>query len=114
MANQYERDIVNAIETRKSLLVQVHSLLILIEPYLLGMGRNYKYVLFGYQINGEGRGYEAAWVGFLLNEISCIYTTERKFYYDHKGYEANKPEFKWLYANPRSLPVLYKPFQIFF
>ncbi|MBO9682946.1 MAG: hypothetical protein J7502_09810 [Flavisolibacter sp.] len=94
MVHKYERHIVNAIESRKSLLVQSHSLLILIEPYLFGMVGNYQYVLFGFQTNGEGRGYEPAWVSLPLSEINNIYPTGRKFYYDHEGYEANKPELQ--------------------
>ena len=94
MVHHFEKDIVVAIENRKSLLVQSHSLLILIEPYLFGMDRNYQHVIFGYQTNGEGKGYESAWVTIHLNCVSNIYTTERKFYCDQNSYKTVRPELE--------------------
>lgn len=94
MGHQYESIVRNAIEKRRSLLVQKQSLLILIEPYLFGMNRSYQHILFGFQTNGEGRGYQSKWVSIALNEVASIYTTERKFYSDAEGYEANKPDLQ--------------------
>jgi len=104
MVRHFESDIANAIENRKSLLVQRHSLLILIEPHLFGMNRNYEHILFGYQTNGEGRGYAQGWVCVPLKEISNIYITERRFYCDYQAYEANKPELQIVMCQIRELP----------
>jgi hypothetical protein len=94
MVRHFENDIANAIENRKSLLVQRHSLLILIEPYLFAMDCNYQHILFGFQTNGEGRGYQTKWMSIALNEVGNIYSTERKFCFDQEGYEANKPSLQ--------------------
>jgi hypothetical protein len=103
MVHQFERDIVNAIENRKSLLVQCHGLLILIDPYVLGMDLDYQHILFGYQTNGEGRGYEAGWVSLRLKEAKAVYTTERKFFTDPDGFEANRPELQIVLHEPDCL-----------
>lgn len=103
MVQQFERDIVNAIENRKSLLVQCHGLLILIDPYILGMERDYQHILFGYQTNGEGRGYEAGWVNLRLKEAKAVYTTERKFFTDQEGFEANRPDLQIVLHEPGCL-----------